>query len=181
MTEAQAIRGAKAGRQDAFTFLYTKHRRMVYAVCLRAAHNHADAEDLTQDVFLRVMEKIQDFRGQADFKTWVFRIAQNETHSLHRRRNYRQRGEVMRRVSSDVVDLEVAAPAAPTDLEVDLERALHQVNWNWVQWESYLAYLAGYSTKEIARYTYSTPVGVNKRLTGMRAELRQLMHRERTQ
>ena len=61
----------------AFDELMTHHERQIYRLCYRFVRNHDDAMDLTQDVFLKAFEKLPSFRGDARFKTWIYRVAVN--------------------------------------------------------------------------------------------------------
>jgi len=76
-SEAEAIQLAKTGDSAGFEYLYNLHRRRVYALCLRMSANPTEAEDLTQDTFLQVFRKIQSFRGDSGFSTWLHRVAIN--------------------------------------------------------------------------------------------------------
>src|SRR5260221_12245580 len=75
--EAKTIHKAQKGDAAAFESIYRKHSRHVYALCLRMIGNQAEAEDLTQEAFLRVFRKIQTFRGDSAFSTWLHRLAVN--------------------------------------------------------------------------------------------------------
>jgi RNA polymerase sigma-70 factor (ECF subfamily) len=77
LSEAEAIRRAREGDQTAFEYLYRLHSRRVYAVCLRMVGNSAEAEDLTQEAFLRLLRKIHTFRGESAFSTWLHRLTVN--------------------------------------------------------------------------------------------------------
>jgi RNA polymerase sigma-70 factor (ECF subfamily) len=77
LSESEAIRGSQRGEEDAFERIYQLHCRRVYALCLRMTENRAEAEDLTQEVFLTVFRKIQTFRGESAFSTWLHRITVN--------------------------------------------------------------------------------------------------------
>ena len=61
----------------AFDELMTRHERQIYRLCYRFVRNHEDAMDLTQDVFVKAFEKLPSFRGDARFKTWLYRVAVN--------------------------------------------------------------------------------------------------------
>jgi len=76
-SEADAIRLAQEGNAEAFEFLYRMHSRRVYALCLRMVSNTAEAEDLAQEAFLQLFRKIQTFRGESAFSTWLHRLAVN--------------------------------------------------------------------------------------------------------
>src|SRR5260221_12627876 len=75
--EAKTIHKAQKGDAAAFESIYRKHSRHVYALCLRMIGNQAEAEDLSQEAFLRVFRKIQTFRGESAFSTWLHRLATN--------------------------------------------------------------------------------------------------------
>ena len=77
LTEAEAIRQAQRGDAAAFEQLYRMHSRRVYSLCLRMVSNTAEAEDLTQEAFLQLFRKIQTFRGESAFSTWLHRLAVN--------------------------------------------------------------------------------------------------------
>lgn len=77
LTEAEAIERAKQGDAEAFRVLYDLHRRRVYSLCLRMTGNTASAEDLTQEAFLQLFRKINTFRGESAFSTWLHRMAVN--------------------------------------------------------------------------------------------------------
>jgi RNA polymerase sigma-70 factor (ECF subfamily) len=77
LTEAEAIGQAKQGVASAFEYLYKAHCRRVYNLCLRMIKNQAEAEDLTQQVFLQLFRKISTFRGESGFSTWLHRVTVN--------------------------------------------------------------------------------------------------------
>ena len=77
LSEAEAIKQAQAGDAAAFEFPYKAYCRRVYRVCLRMIKNPAEAEDLTQQAFLRLFRKIGTFRGKSGFSTWLHRVTVN--------------------------------------------------------------------------------------------------------
>jgi len=72
---------AEARRQDILSTgveaIYEQYRRRVFLWCLRIARNVEDAEDLTQDAFLVLCRKINTYRGESAFSTWLYRLATN--------------------------------------------------------------------------------------------------------
>jgi RNA polymerase sigma-70 factor (ECF subfamily) len=74
----QTVRRAQEGDADAFRMLYEEHGGRVFALCLRLSGDRAEAEELTQDVFVRVWERLETFRGDSAFSTWLHRLAINE-------------------------------------------------------------------------------------------------------
>jgi DNA-directed RNA polymerase specialized sigma24 family protein len=75
--EAEAIEAAKNGDAEAFSKLYTLHKRRVYTLCLRMLGNVSEAEDMTQEAFLHLFRKLGSFRGESAFSTWLHRLTVN--------------------------------------------------------------------------------------------------------
>jgi RNA polymerase sigma-70 factor (ECF subfamily) len=73
------IRKCSLGDKDAMETLILKYQNRIYNVILRICANPDDAAELTQETFIRVIEKIDDFQGRSSFYTWLFRIAVNLT------------------------------------------------------------------------------------------------------
>ncbi|MBK9759598.1 MAG: sigma-70 family RNA polymerase sigma factor [Flavobacteriales bacterium] len=63
--------------QDEFRALYHQHARMVYNLCLNYLHSREDAQEATQDVFVKVHERLAGFKGDASVTTWIYRITIN--------------------------------------------------------------------------------------------------------
>jgi RNA polymerase sigma-70 factor (ECF subfamily) len=76
-SNASVLARAQTGDHQAFTELYSLHKRRVYLICLRMVGNPALAEDLTQDSFLQLYRKISMFRGNSAFSTWLHRLTVN--------------------------------------------------------------------------------------------------------
>ncbi|MBL0128994.1 MAG: RNA polymerase sigma factor [Flavobacteriales bacterium] len=60
-----------------FREVYERHARMVFNLCLNYVQNRQDAEEVTQDVFVKVHDGMGEFRGEAAMRTWIYRIAIN--------------------------------------------------------------------------------------------------------
>jgi RNA polymerase sigma-70 factor (ECF subfamily) len=75
--EAEAIEAAKNGDPDAFSKLYSLHKRRVYTLTLRMLGNVSEAEDMTQEAFLHLFRKLGSFRGESAFSTWLHRLTVN--------------------------------------------------------------------------------------------------------
>ena len=60
-----------------FKEVYDRHARMVFNLCLNYLQNRQDAEEVTQDVFVKVHDGMSEFRGEAALRTWIYRIAIN--------------------------------------------------------------------------------------------------------
>jgi RNA polymerase sigma-70 factor (ECF subfamily) len=81
----QILERAKAGDGSAFEALYDAYKNQVYTRCLKMTGDIQDAEDLTQEVFVRVYRKVNGFRGDAAFSTWLYRVTFN-TIMMHLRK-----------------------------------------------------------------------------------------------
>lgn len=113
------------GRRDDRPFgeLFRRHRGLVWRVALGFFGNVQDAEDLTQDAFFTAYRKLEQFRGEASFRTWLHRIAANRCKNELRRRSRR-----LRTVNKPLEEAAVAAtngspgPEAVTVLGRRLQR-----------------------------------------------------------
>ena len=76
-SDAEIMLRAKAGDQSAFDYLVQKYRRPMVSFMFRMARNAAAAEDLAQEVFLRVYRSRETYEASAKFTTWLYRIATN--------------------------------------------------------------------------------------------------------
>lgn len=76
-SQDEMITRARRGDREALAQLYRCYRENVYRICLRMVRNPSDAEDLAQETFLRVINKIHTFRGDSQFSTWLYRVTKN--------------------------------------------------------------------------------------------------------
>jgi len=93
-TDAEVMLRVKAGDQSAFDYLVQKYRRPLVSFMYRMARNTAAAEDLAQEVFLRVYRSRETYEASAKFTTWLYRIATNLAVN-HARDTRHERPEVM--------------------------------------------------------------------------------------
>jgi len=115
---------AQAGDQTAFRELYRQHAGRVYALCLGLTGDGRDAEERTQDVFVRLWDKLRSFRGDSAFSSWLHRLAVNVVLNERRSTGRRER----RVTSAEDPDAVVGAQhAAPLHLNIDLERAIAEL------------------------------------------------------
>ncbi len=76
-SDSELVKRTLAGERSAFGALVRRHMRGVYAVTRAYTPNHADADDLSQEAFMRAYRGLGSFRGSAAFRTWLLRIAVN--------------------------------------------------------------------------------------------------------
>lgn len=183
LSETQAIRLAQRGDAGAFERLYRLHSPRVYSLCLRMLRNADDAEDSTQDVFLHVFRKIQGFRGDAAFSTWLHRVAVNtvlmrfrgskeaKTSTLDDSNSNRENGAPSR---------EAGAPDPHLEGYVDrvaIEKAIAELpprcKLMFVLYD-----IQGYAHREIARIAGCSVGNAKSQLHKARVRLRQLLRRD---
>ena len=89
-TEALLIADLCEGDETALAPLVEKYKRMVYRLAMQITKNHADADDVMQETFIKVYRSIRTFRKDAAFESWLYRIVVNEALNFVKRRE-RQR------------------------------------------------------------------------------------------
>ncbi len=110
-------------RQAAFHELVTRHQRRVFAVCARLLDTGHDAEEATQEVFVRLARGASGFRGDAQLSTWLFRVAHNVCTDRIRhdaRRPSTPVGDVIEAAGDRAGDDEIAASDADDALRTAL-------------------------------------------------------------
>ena len=75
--DTDLVARARAGDLEAFDLLVTRHRRAAYRIAWRMTGRHQDADDLSQEAFLRAWKGLRTFRGESSFATWLTRIVMN--------------------------------------------------------------------------------------------------------
>lgn len=75
-----------SGNSAAFSDLVGRHQDFVYNLCRRIVGSAEEAEDLTQEIFIRLLDKVQLWRGDAKFTTWLYRLALNHCRDYLRRK-----------------------------------------------------------------------------------------------
>lgn len=82
--ESEFIEKLRQGDAECFDTLVTRYSSAVYGLLLRITHDPEEAADLTQETFLSALKAIGRFRGDAELKTWLFRIAINQSRNRFR-------------------------------------------------------------------------------------------------
>lgn len=124
LTEGGLVERARRGELSAFEALYRIHVGHIYALCLRLSGHPGDAEEATQDCFIRAWKGLGRFRGEAAFSSWLHRIAVRVVFERFRE------GRLERSFSYASSDSEiesVALPASPDGLTLDLEGAIRKL------------------------------------------------------
>jgi len=86
MTDLQLIEACLAGRQEAFAELISRYKNLVYSIILRMTKDSEEANDLAQDVFLKMYKNLGSYSAEFKFSTWTMRITTNHVIDFHRKR-----------------------------------------------------------------------------------------------
>ncbi len=84
--EADYIRRILDGEPKLFSFFLERYSRPIYSLIIQLVPNHEDAEELTQDTFVKAFRKLDAFKNDCSFSTWLYRIAYNTAISATRKR-----------------------------------------------------------------------------------------------
>ena len=82
---------AARGDRDAFAALVARHYDRVYGLAYRLCGNRADAQDMAQDICAALPAKLRNWRGEARFTTWLYRVVMNAAHDQRRRQAVRSK------------------------------------------------------------------------------------------
>lgn len=148
--DRQLVERARAGDRAAFEELVVRHADRLYAVVLRFVGDAQEAEEVTQEAFLRAWRGLARFEGRSQFFTWLYRIGINEA----KRRAERQGAATVPLEESPAPDSPdwTHAPeprAEQRDLRVALERAVRRLPWKY-RAPLILRDIEGLSTQEAA-------------------------------
>lgn len=90
MEDIELVEKAKQGDKISMGILVNRYSRRVYNLALRIVRNKEEAEDVLQDTFLTVVDKLHTFDGRSSFFTWLYRIATNSALMLLRKKKIRR-------------------------------------------------------------------------------------------
>lgn len=129
--DAALIARCKGNDLTAFDEIVERYQHKIYRYVKRLVNNETDAEDITQEVFLKVLNSLHGFREESSLQTWLFRIATNLCRDTLRRRQ-RERGwlPLWRNADEDETEIEVDLPDTREDperllLQQELSKVLH--------------------------------------------------------
>ncbi len=170
--ERELVERCRRGEVGAFEELVDQYKNLVFAMIMRTLPDRSNAEDVAQDVFLRIHRGLPYFRGEARLSTWIYRIVVNVC--------TQDRGRGMPPLSLDDADARVSTPAAVDrhaenlELRDRLEKAIAQLP---AQYRLLIAahYLRGVQYEELAE-AMGLPLGtVKTQLHRAKRQLRVLL------
>jgi len=171
--DAATVEKARRGDVRAFEELYRAHVARVYALCLRLCGDPGRAEDLVQEVFLRVWQRIASFEGRSRFTTWLHRLTVNRVTDAIRAELKHAHDD---RLSETAEELLPATPARSPLAGIDLDAAIRMLPPG-ARYVFVLHDVEGYDHEEIAAMSGFT-VGTSKsQLYRARRLLREMLSR----
>ena len=164
---------AATGDRGAFERLYRANSGRVFAICVRMAGDRTAAEELTQDVFVRAWQKLDQFRGESSFSTWLHRLAVNVVLNARKQQGrHRSRHDEMDEETSDFAQPGLSVPGMRLDLEQAIAALPAGARKVFV-----LHDVEGYTHEEIAGMTGVTTGATKSQLHRARMLLREALNR----
>lgn len=123
------IERIKKGDTESFGCLVDKYSRQLFSLIVKVVRNREDAEELTQDTFVKIFRGLSKFKGESSFSTWVYRIAYNTAISSARKKKYELlalEDDELANVSEEAVADKLGRTGQEERLEL-LDRALEQL------------------------------------------------------
>jgi RNA polymerase sigma-70 factor (ECF subfamily) len=146
--ERQLIKQAREGDHGAYRVLVERHMKQAYHLAYSFVNEHDRAEDVAQEAFIRAYRGLRDFRGEAGFGTWLYRIVTNLSLNHVKRIKAAAEREVRVDLIPDHPSFEETS-GERQDLRENLERALHELP-TMQRAVVILRHLDGLSTREVS-------------------------------
>jgi RNA polymerase sigma-70 factor (ECF subfamily) len=183
--ETEFIEKLKTGDTEAFETLVTRYTADIYALLFRLTQDVEEAQDLTQETFMRVLKAVKNFRGEADLKTWLYRIAINESRNRFRWWKRRNRERTVSLDAEDSYETSVYEkisgnsenPETETlrrERQTALQDALRRLSVNFRE-AIVLRDIEGLSYEEVAAALETNVGTVKSRIARGREELRKML------
>lgn len=160
------------GDTAAFAGILKRYSSRIFAVIVRIVGCREEAEELTQDVFMKVFSSLQRYKGNCEFSTWIYRIAYNTAIS-HTRKQRREISYIEESLYTNVSEEEVEQLLNRTDNSEQIERLEQAINGLEAEEKALLSlfYTDMRSISEIAEISGLTPANVKTKLYRIRKKL----------
>lgn len=166
------IRDILDGRTSAFEELVERYRSMVYTIAVRITKSEEDAEEVTQDAFMKAFRSLERFGGRSKFSTWLYRIAYNE--AVSRLRKNKGNDVSMDDEEAQVPEIEETRSAMDrlnaNDRQACLEKAMEKLDEEEATIVT-LYYIEEQKVGDIAKVTGSTKSNIKVKLHRARKRL----------
>ena len=121
--DSELVASAQRGDRSAMEELVVRHQAWIYNIAWRMVGSPHDAEDVTQEILIKMMTKLSTFQGKSGFRTWVYRIVANHVINMKRRRteyfftSFERHDEVRKALDGDIPDPQ----SVPIDVNLLIE------------------------------------------------------------
>jgi RNA polymerase sigma-70 factor (ECF subfamily) len=177
--DRDVVEGCRRGDPEAFRVLFETHKDRIYSIALRYSGDSSLAMDIAQDTFVKLLSSIGDYRGEANFETWLYRVVVNRCLDHHRR------GRRLLPIMNDLIDLirhtgeTVLNQLLRTEFEESVQEVIQTLSPEQ-RMVVVLRYTEGLSYEEIAEILGCTTGTVGSRLSRAHRVLeRRLSHLRR--
>jgi RNA polymerase sigma-70 factor (ECF subfamily) len=169
-----AIPDARVGDLAAFELLMRQHERLVLVTALRLVGNMADAQDISQEVFLRLYRNLGKVEASKNLAGWLYRVTVNACHDLHRKRPAADPMEYAEHLAAAGADPQQSATEAERRrvLEMSLRLLSEKERAALV-----LRDLQGLSTEEVAHVLGSSEATVRSQISKARVKVKDFVER----
>jgi RNA polymerase sigma-70 factor, ECF subfamily len=170
----QTIAAARAGDLAAFELLMRQHERLVLAVALRMTGNLEDAQDISQEVFLRLYKNLAKVQATDALQAWLYRVTINACHDLRRRKPVLAPVEMAAQLAAQGADAQTILAQAERRRVLELSLGILPEKERAAL---VLRDLEGLSTGEVARVLGSSEATVRSQVSKARAKVHDFVER----
>lgn len=150
--------------------LYTQYHTYVSRICFRYVKNQEDAEDLTQEIFIKLMDRLETFEGTAQMSTWLYRVAAN--HCLDALRRKKRYGQCVEEAA--LLEMNEGEDVFAEKSEYRLVEKVMEATSDSDRHLIYLHFQAGLTHHEIAEMEGVSRVAVTKRLARAQERMQEI-------
>ncbi len=162
------------GNSAAFGLLVEKYKKGIYALAYSDLRNFHDAQDITQEVFIKAYQKLRTLKRWDNFVGWLYRITSNECKMLIRARSRRPDQEFMGDQDQDILDHPAMDSHRESAMYESVREALDSLPEIYSQVLT-LRYFGGMNIREISRFLGTSPSTIDRRLKEARIRLKEEM------
>jgi len=146
--------------------LYRKYAASIYWVCMKYVRNKEDAEDMVNQVFIKVQQNLAGFKGQSRIYSWIYRIAVNECIQLFRKRKFEVDGSAM----PDFDEMLHVSPEEHLDACLLVERIRRESDRETME-IVFLLYLEGLTQEEVVEKLGISRTTIHRKVTAFKAKM----------
>jgi RNA polymerase sigma-70 factor (ECF subfamily) len=146
--------------------LYRKYSASLYWVCMKYVRNKEDAEDMVNQVFIKVQQNLAGFKGQSRIYSWMYRIAVNECIQLFRKRKFEVDGANV----PEFEELLHVSPEAHLDARLLLERITREADRETVE-IVFLLYFEGLTQEEVVEKLGISRTTIHRKVTAFKVKM----------